>query len=459
MTEKPSSDSALPIAPTAPSESGNLLELYVKTIPFLQRARYYDHKGEALKSKDLYLKTIRSLARGCHQHPDAALTPLVSQELNLCLKRYRQLLEFLPATTSPSSLPSPRKSVDPSSPSLAEVASSKVALQEAEMREQILKCIVPPDPTYSWASVKGLPKAVHEIQKIVDLPLEFPELLTGKLKAYRTIFLYGPPGCGKTLLMKVIAANTDLTVFSVSAAVLFSKWLGESQKMLGMLYKIALEMAPAVIFIDEFDAIFSSSPRGESNTSQISVQLQKELQLELDGVKTSTINPTVTIVATNTPWRFDKALRRRFDRILYVAPPNFQAVCALILDYAQSLRSFSQLQFQWLAHELQYYTPAEIRQIFTQARYRAYSRASQQIKQLGPKASPPKVTMCDFRVAIQELKPCLNAGHKAEDYLYRFRDFNQTYGYPEISYPPHIFEQDYSSSRMNNPILFDDRWD
>lgn len=180
----PNSEPSLPTAPIAPPESGNLLGLYIETTPFLQRARYYDHKGEVLKSKDLYLKTIRSLARGCNQYPDAALTPLVSQELNLCLNRYRQLLQLLPHTTPPSQekKSSAVQSGDPSETSLVEMASSKVALQDAEMREQVLKCIVTPDPTYSWVSVKGLSEVIREIRDIVDLPQEFSELLTGKVK-------------------------------------------------------------------------------------------------------------------------------------------------------------------------------------------------------------------------------------------------------------------------------------
>ena len=140
--------------------------------------------------------------------------------------------------------------------------------EKKKMQGKLEGAIIAENPNIKWNDVAGLDAAKESLKEAVILPVKFPHLFTGKRKPWRGILLFGPPGTGKSFLAKAVATEADSTFFSVSSADLVSKWLGESEKLVKNLFEMAREQKPAIIFIDEVDALCSSRSDNESESAR-----------------------------------------------------------------------------------------------------------------------------------------------------------------------------------------------
>ena len=172
----------------------------------------------------------------------------------------------------------------------------------------------------TWEDIAGLNETKREIKTAYALTLaQGPEGV--RLAPPRTMLLYGPPGTGKTLLAAATSNGLDATFFSANFRAILSKYFGESSKLIGALYAEARNRAPAVIFLDEFDAL--SRSRGEDGESGAERRLLSTLLSELDGLDTKDdAGFVLTIAATNRPWDIDSAIHSRFGRQVYVPLPD-----------------------------------------------------------------------------------------------------------------------------------------
>lgn len=193
--------------------------------------------------------------------------------------------------------------------------------EREKMRGQLGNAIVQERPNVKWDDVAGLEGAKDSLKEAVILPVKFPQFFTGKRKPWSGILLYGPPGTGKSYLAKAVATEAESTFFSVSSSDLVSKWLGESEKLVSNLFSLAREKSPAIIFIDEIDALCSSRGEGESEAAR---RIKTEFLVQMQGVNTHEARVLV-LGATNIPYGLDQAVRRRFDKRIYIPLPEAPA--------------------------------------------------------------------------------------------------------------------------------------
>lgn len=181
--------------------------------------------------------------------------------------------------------------------------------------------ILDKNPSVSFDDIAELSNAKNILKEAVLLPLLMPEFFTGIRRPWKGVLLYGPPGTGKTMLAKALATQGKTMFFNVSASTFASKWRGESEKLIRLLFEMAQFYAPTTIFIDEVDSI--GFKRGD-NDGDANRRVKAELLVQMDGCNSNNSasaneqqkeNKMVMVMgATNRPWDLDEALRRRFEK-------------------------------------------------------------------------------------------------------------------------------------------------
>ena len=203
---------------------------------------------------------------------------------------------------------------------------------DSELIEMLEREVVDTNPNVSFDDIAELSQAKKALQEAVLLPLIIPDYFKGIRRPWRGVLLYGPPGTGKTMLAKALATQGKTTFFNVHSSSFASKWRGESEKLVRILFEMARFYAPTTIFIDEVDSLCSK--RGEGNEGDGSRRVKAELLVQMEGVNSNTSaganekseedkRKLVTVMAaTNRPWDLDDALRRRFEKRVYIPLPN-----------------------------------------------------------------------------------------------------------------------------------------
>jgi proteasome-associated ATPase len=187
-------------------------------------------------------------------------------------------------------------------------------------------------PNIRYDQIGGLEMVIDRVRDVIELPYKEPELFKQiKLKAPKGVLVYGPPGCGKTLLAKAVATENDMTFFNVKVADILSKWVGESENMIKAIFKKARESAPSIIFFDEFDAI--GTTRGQQDTAGVHKNIIAQILAEMDGIEA--LHDVYILGATNRPDMIDPALLRpgRFDEIIEIPRPNREGTKKILSIY------------------------------------------------------------------------------------------------------------------------------
>ncbi|MGB2842558.1 MAG: CDC48 family AAA ATPase [Halobacteriota archaeon] len=176
-------------------------------------------------------------------------------------------------------------------------------------------------PNVKWDDIGGLERAKAELKEVVEWPLKYSDAFSRlNSKPPKGILLFGPPGTGKTMLVKAVANATEVNFISIKGPELLSKWVGESEKAVREVFRKAKQAAPCIIFLDEIDSI--ASVRGAGYDSHVTERVVSQMLIEMDGLEE--LKEVIIIAATNRPDMVDPALLRpgRLDRLIYIQPPG-----------------------------------------------------------------------------------------------------------------------------------------
>jgi len=272
--------------------------------------------------------------------------------------------------------------------------------EKKKMQDKLEGAIVAEKPNIKWSDVAGLEQAKESLKEAVILPTKFPHLFTGKRKPWRGILLFGPPGTGKSFLAKAVATEADSTFFSVSSADLVSKWLGESEKLVKNLFEMARDQKPAIIFIDEVDSLCSSRSDTESESAR---RIKTEFLIQMQGVGNDN-DGILVLGATNIPWVLDSAIRRRFEKRIYIPLPEAPARNTMFkLSMGSTPTSMADADYNVLASKTNGYSGADINLVVRDALMqpvRKVQSATHWLKVRGPSRDDPSVMVNDL------LTPC-----------------------------------------------------
>ncbi len=260
-------------------------------------------------------------------------------------------------------------------------------------RFNIEKYVIVEKPTISWNDIGGLSQQVQEIKEVVELPLKKPELFRKiGITPPKGILLYGEPGTGKTLLAKAVAASTNSTFIEVVGSELVQKFIGEGAKMVKEIFEFARRKAPAIVFIDELDALAAKrievGTSGEREVNRTFMQLLAEL----DGFKP--LDNVKIIGATNRKDILDTAIIRpgRLDRLIQIPNPNKEARMDILKINTKNMSLDKTVSIEAITERMDNFSGAEIKSVCTESGYFAIRQDREH------------VTREDFLKAIEKVK-------------------------------------------------------
>ncbi len=263
-------------------------------------------------------------------------------------------------------------------------------------------------PRVTWEDIGDLEYAKQRIRELVELPLKYPELFRRLgIDPPKGVLLYGPPGTGKTLLAKAVANETNAYFIAINGPEIMSKWYGESERRLREIFEEAKRNAPAIIFIDEIDAI---APKREEVVGEVEKRVVAQLLALMDGLHGR--GDVIVIGATNRPDALDPALRRpgRFDREIEISVPNKEARLEILKVHTRGVPLAENVDLEKIAEVTHGYTGADlaalVREAGMSALRRILPRLNLEERKLDPKILEELVvTMDDFKNALREVKP------------------------------------------------------
>ena len=293
-----------------------------QAIDVVQKAIEADEKGEHENALNLYKDALDRFTMGLKYEKNPTRKKMVMEKVAGYMNRAEELRDIV--NKQNGNPKSPEKGAkEEGKEGESKEGGEKKDDETMKLRGALAGSVVSEKPNVRWDDVAGLESAKESLKETVIMPVKFPQLFVGERRPFKGILLFGPPGTGKSYLAKAVATEADSTFFSVSSADLISKWQGESEKLVRNLFEMARESpgSRAIIFIDEVDSLCGSRQEGESDSAR---RVKTEFLVQMDGVG-KTEGSVLVLGASNVPWDLDAAIRRRFEKRVYIPLPGAQA--------------------------------------------------------------------------------------------------------------------------------------
>ena len=374
-------------------------ELENSASKYASEAIKFDSQGARGMAITNYQKAIDSLVRLMRLYPNSKLNPIYKERTVSYQKRIKALQDA--------------HGVEPAVDPKATPEEQKANLQKQQDMHDVEELIMKEKPNVSWEEVVGLDDAKNALRESIVYPTKRPDLFP--LGWPKGLLLYGPPGCGKTILAAATASELDGYFINVDAAAMMSKWLGEAEKNVSKLFRMAREYAdkegkPVILFVDEVDSLLGS------RNSEIGgeVRTKNQFLTEMDGVNDKGKNLKLYVIgATNKPWSLDWPFLRRFQKRIYVSLPTQEARQKLFDLYTSPLRKDIKVRSPELARLFDGYSASDIKDVCQSAQLKAVNElfSSPDYKEpvAGEEALQPRdLNMADFREIMTRRKPSVS---------------------------------------------------
>jgi SpoVK/Ycf46/Vps4 family AAA+-type ATPase len=369
-------------------------------------------RGMAIQS---YQHAIEALAKLIQIYPEYKLNKVYMERANAYQNRIKalQMSHGLDEEATISLInESPRKSQTTTGngkktrdhPGVSKWANDNNETEKADFDDLVMK----EKPQVSWSEVVGLEDAKRAIRESIVYPTKRADLFP--LGWPKGILLYGPPGCGKTLLAAAAAAEIEGYFINVDAASMMSKWLGEAEKNVSKLFSMAHklndnEKVPVLLFIDEIDSFLgtrNSEVGGE-------VRVKNQFLTEMDGISAkSKVSHLYVIGATNKPWTLESGFLRRFQKRIYVTLPDNTSRTNLFYQYTAPLKKESLLKSEELAKMAEGYSASDIKDICQSVQLRVVNELFESGKAMDAESNPRSITVADFKEILKIRKPSVS---------------------------------------------------
>ncbi len=339
-------------------------------------------RGMPLKEKDV---DLTKLAEMTHGYTGADLAALCRETAMKALRRYLPEINLEEERIPPSVLEKMEIRME-------DFLNAYKEITPTAMREVYVEV-----PAVHWDDIGGLEGVEQELQEAVEWPLRNPEVFKRMgIRPPKGILLYGPPGCGKTLLARAVATESEANFITIKGPEVFSKWVGESEKAIREVFRKARMASPAVIFFDEFDSLVPRRGMGYAD-SGVTERVISQLLTEMDGLMT--LEDVVVIAATNRPDIVDPAVLRpgRFDRLIYVPEPDKEARLKIFKIYTKDMPLAKDVDLDQLASMAKNYSGADIEALCREAALHALRRD----------ISAKEVSLVNFKEAMEKIGPSI----------------------------------------------------